>query len=101
MSGAIQVGIWESLYEQSGTPLSVGSGYFSTAGLTHEGSQLLDLVFEEMSVAPALPNKQVRWFSTSDGQDLIGDPVPVPAPLALLGAGLGLLAFGRRARGRR
>jgi hypothetical protein len=103
MSGAIQVGIWESLYEQMGEGLDVDTGYFSVTDLNGKGKRLLDSVFYSMSTSAsnALSGDQVRWFSNDKAQDLIADPVPVPAPLALLGAGLGLLAFGRRNSGRR
>jgi len=101
MSGAIQVGIWESLYENE-DGLAVGTGTFSiTSGLSNKGNSLLTSVFNAMSTTEALDGDQVKWFSTDQGQDLIADPVPVPAPLALLGAGLGLLAFGRRRSARR
>jgi hypothetical protein len=102
MSGAIQVGIWESLYEKEYADLAVDSGAFSiSSGLSEEGATLLASVFTAMSTSNALNGDQVKWFSTKKGQDLIADPVPVPAPLALLGAGLGLLAFGRRISGHR
>lgn len=100
MSAAIQVGIWESLYD-SDSKMDITAGNFrveglaSTTGLDSDPS-LLDSVFKRMGDGNnvALANDKVLLFhSLEGGQDLIADPVdvPVPATLPLLLSGLLLL----------
>jgi hypothetical protein len=102
MSGAIQVGIWESLYESDQQGLNVGSGSFSVTKLSSQGSALLGTVFDAVNGAPnafaydALAPNQVLVLASSDYQDMIvGDPpspAPAPAPLFLIAGGLAFLA---------
>jgi hypothetical protein len=105
MAGAIQVGIWESLYEKAEGPLKIDDGWFKVAGigtgnhnLSTDGSALLSTVFGMMDSFPPLDATVVKWLESADGQDLIADPLPVPAPgtIALLAAGLGLALRRRR-----
>jgi hypothetical protein len=104
MAGAIQVGIWESLYEKEESALSILdaadgiNNYFSAIDVDLPGQTLLDAAFTRMGTATPLDVTQVVWLSTDEGQDLLADPVdvPVPAPLALLFGGLGILVLRSR-----
>lgn len=98
MSGAIQVGIWESLYEEEGAQLSVSGGWFEASSLGTAGNNFLNTAFGAMGDASALDASQVRWLQIAGGQDVLVSPVSVPAPasLALVLVGLGLLRLRRR-----
>jgi len=110
MAAAIQIGIWESLYEgqaqqvdtqqgmSSSVILSTDSGWFtaSTSNLGSQGTDFLSKSFDRMAtLSPdmALDAGQVKWLQIDGGQDLLVDPVdvPAPAPLLLLLSGLALL----------
>lgn len=113
LAGAIQVGIWESLYEQNGATLSVtgaDSGWFSVAGvgggnsnLSDDGADFLNSAFASMNNTTDLNAKSVRRFVPTGAngqeisrQELIGDPVTVPAPSSLLLFSLGVSWLLRR-----
>lgn len=97
MAAAIQVGIWESLYEESSsTLLSTDGGWFTASSIGTDGNKFLSDSFSLMhSNEPplAVSANQVKWLVSEQGQDLLVDPVdvPAPAPLLLLLAGLALL----------
>jgi len=102
MSGAIQVGIWESLYDEA-MDLTTGNFRAWTQGnrgqsLSPEGTALLNESFAAMSSTDALSDTGVRWFQLEGGQDLLGDPVSIPAPATgmLVLSGLLMLALARR-----
>lgn len=104
MSGAIQVGIWESLYDDD---MDLAGGNFSvrTTGnewnaLDPSGTELLARAFTAMETTDPLRDSGVRWFQLDGGQDLLGDPVQVPAPATglLVLSGLLLLVNARRHR---
>ena len=92
---AIQLGIWESLYETSGNPLSLASGAFWANGI-ESGSQqsaktqeYLTQFFNAVDNTQALPDTDVIVFRNGTYQDMItADPIPEPGTLALLGAAL-------------
>ncbi|MDP5071176.1 MAG: hypothetical protein NWQ45_09775 [Congregibacter sp.] len=96
MSAAIQVGIWESLYEKDATPLTAASGWFAATTLGVLGDKFLVDSFALLNgAAPpvAVSASTVKWLQINGGQDLLVDPVdvPAPAPLLLLLSGLALL----------
>ncbi|MCF7977080.1 MAG: hypothetical protein K9L82_03530 [Chromatiaceae bacterium] len=91
VSGAIQVGIWESLYDDD---MDLDTGHFSVTGLSRDGEALLNTTFQRMASSNPLDRSQVLLFQpVTGGQTLIGDPVDVPAPgtLVLLLSGLFLV----------
>jgi hypothetical protein len=102
MSGAIQVGIWESLYDEA-MDITTGNFRVWTHGnrgqaLSSDGIALLDASFAAMASTDALSDTGVRWFQLDAGQDLLGDPLPIPAPATglLVLSGLLLLGHARR-----
>jgi hypothetical protein len=112
MSGAIQLGIWESLYEDIGGDIDswdIFSGDFRIAAdgdsgdtIHSAGAELLAATFANLGQdgAGVLGTHQVLVLTSDSRQDMIaGDPpvsVSAPASAALFLAGLSLLA-GRRA----
>ncbi|NBC47051.1 MAG: hypothetical protein GVY22_03460 [Gammaproteobacteria bacterium] len=109
MSGAIQIGIWESLYELDPTEeMNIAGGNFRVSPSSHSwnaldsrGVELLERTFTAMSNTDPVSDRGVRWFQLDGGQDLLGDPVQIPAPATglLVVSGLLLLANARRRRG--
>jgi hypothetical protein len=101
VSGAIQVGIWETLYE-SELKLDAASGSFYATHLENEGRDLLTDVFAAVNGDPnaftyaSLDHSKVLILTSDSRQDMIvGDPpasVPAPAPAAMLLFGLVLMA---------
>ncbi|MFK7831144.1 MAG: hypothetical protein AB8B57_15325 [Congregibacter sp.] len=108
MSGAIQLGIWESLYEDfspEGASWDIDAGDFSVVGtggkdINPRGSVFLDEVFSNIEGTNALESKYVLVLTSDTRQDMIvGDPpigVSAPASATLLLAGLGVLRRRRR-----
>ncbi|MEA1052777.1 hypothetical protein U5801_23630 [Lamprobacter modestohalophilus] len=93
VSGAIQVGIWESLYDDE---MNLDTGHFSVEGLSEAGADLLDNAFDQMANSNPLDRSLVLLFQpVNGGQTLIGDPdpvdVPAPGTLVLLLSGLFLV----------
>ena len=112
MSGAIQFGIWESLYENVGGEIGnwdIFSGDFRVAAdggsgnaVHSEGAELLARTFANLGEAgvEALGSQHVLVLTSDSRQDMIaGDPpvsLAAPATSGLFLAGLLFLA-GRRA----
>ncbi|TCO76303.1 VPLPA-CTERM sorting domain-containing protein [Chromatocurvus halotolerans] len=115
MSAAIQLGIWESLYEKTAiddeapVDLSVSTSdsqsqwfWATNFNLGTEGSKFLTdafaLVNTDSSSYSAVDASEVLWAVNTSGQDLIIDPVDVPLPATgfLLLGGIGALAWRRR-----
>lgn len=99
-AAAIQLGIWESLYE-TGENWNIADGTFRATGLEAETASALENYFDKISTAERLARPHTMVLKAEGAQDMItGDPrpndVPAPGTLALLLGPAGLLAFGRR-----
>lgn len=99
-AAAIQLGIWESLYDSGGW--NIDSGSFLATGLDEGTRSTLLGFFGAIDSSDALDGKYVMTLEAPGKQDMItGDPppsqVPEPGTLALLGvAAVGLVATRRR-----
>ena len=92
---AIQLGIWESRYEDSGK-WKLEGGSFSANQVDKETKDWVDQFFAAMPLADSLAQRYTMTLEAKGAQDMItADPpaeVPEPSPLALLG--LAALALG-------
>jgi len=98
---AIQLGIWESLYDTSST-WSMANGAFQAWDLDGGTNTWLGKFFDKIDTTASLDGKYVMTFEARGAQDMIaGDPpanVPEPASVALVGLGLAGIAAMRKRR---
>jgi hypothetical protein len=103
IAAAIQIGIWESLYDPSGWSLTAGEITFSgLAGATSTAYASFQTAVENASVND-LPSGLAMLFVSDGNQDVITGrrpdrQLPEPGSLALLGLGAALGAWSRRRR---
>jgi hypothetical protein len=101
MAAAIQLGIWESKYENPDNGWNLLGGSFSAQHMEASTQAYLASFFSAMGNSPSLDGRYVMTLEASGAQDMItGDPpssVPEPGMAALFGVALaGGLWAGRR-----
>jgi hypothetical protein len=88
MAAAIQIGIWESLYDTSSTWSSSKNLFQTTSGVSSATSTWLNSFYAALGISDALDGKYVMTLAAAGAQDLITGarpavtpvPQPVPAP---------------------
>ncbi|MBE0546372.1 MAG: PEP-CTERM sorting domain-containing protein [Rubrivivax sp.] len=103
VAAAIQLGIWESKYEDVNGAWDIADGSFRASELETATKGHLESFFGAIGNTASLDGKYVMTLEAHGAQDMItGDPpptdVPEPGTLALLGAAVvGLVTTRRRA----
>lgn len=100
-AAAIQIGIWESLYESDENGWDIANGAFRATGLETDTMTALNQFFSALDDSTALESGHAMVLEAEGAQNMIvGDPVggsvPEPGTLALLLAPAALLALRRR-----
>ncbi len=98
VAAAIQIGIWETLYD---TSWNLGAGTFSASNIDTATQNALSAFQVAMATTDSLPVQYVARLENRDRQDQITglrkisgqNEIPEPGSLALLGTGIVALAF--------
>ena len=102
-AAAIQLGIWESKYDDDKHGWDIGKGLFKATDVETDTKDFLASVFRVIDSTASLGSQWVMTLGATGAQDMItGDPpasdVPEPGTLALLAAAaIGLVSTRRRA----
>lgn len=97
-AAALQLAAWEIIEEESAnvpSGLDVTSGRFTAASSTANVAETANLFLSTLDQFEA--NYRINYFQSADSQDIFTvAPIPIPASILFLGAGIGALAVTRR-----
>lgn len=85
MSAAIQLGIWESLYDTSSSWSNTSGKFQATAGVASSTTSWLSAFYKVLNESDALDGSYVMTLTAAGAQDLLtgARPVPVVPPIEL------------------